>query len=40
MTLDEARRIVRLAAEGADENIPTGKILRAACVLLAQIDRG
>jgi hypothetical protein len=42
MTLSKAREIVRLAARGYphDEDIPTGDVLRAICVLLAKIDRG
>lgn len=42
ITLARAREIVALAAKGHphDEDIPTGTILRAICVLLAKIDRG
>lgn len=42
MTLDAARKIIRLAAKGHphDENVATGDILRALCVLVERIDRG
>lgn len=42
MTLEEARRIVRLAVKGHphDEDIATGDVLRALCVLVERIDRG
>lgn len=42
MTLARAREIVALVAKGHphDEDIPTGAILRALCVLLEKIDRG
>lgn len=42
MTLERAREIVRLAAKGwpHDEDVPTGAILRALCVLVEKIDRG
>lgn len=42
MTLEAARETVRLAAKGwpHDEDIPTGTILRALCVLVEKIDRG
>jgi hypothetical protein len=42
MTLEDARRIVRLAAQGHphDEDVPTGAILRALCVLVERIERG
>jgi hypothetical protein len=42
MTLAQAREIVRVAAKGYphDEDVPTGAILRALCVLMEKIDRG
>jgi len=42
LTLQAAREIVRLAAKGGQyaEDIPTGTILRALCVLVERIEKG
>jgi hypothetical protein len=42
MTLERAREIIRTVSKGYpyDEDIPTGDVLRAICVLLERVDRG